>query len=124
MMPTSSMGDSFLIASLAISFSQRLPSAISQACMISARPPLPCTLNDLMSQSTGRAFSTGLRCQPPAPKPLAQSHDMGAGAVILHAVAGQTRRQSAPLVLHSLRLKDRLISIRLLPARQGLLKAE
>ena len=36
--------------------------------MMSTRPPLPCTLSDLMSQSTGRAFSTGVFCQPPAPK--------------------------------------------------------
>ena len=36
--------------------------------MMSTRPPLPCTLSDLMSESTGSAFSTGVSCQPPAPK--------------------------------------------------------
>ena len=56
------------MASLAIFFCHTLPSAISQACMMSTRPPLPCTLSDLISESTGSAFSTGVFCQPPAPK--------------------------------------------------------
>ena len=34
----------------------------SEACMMSTSPPLPATLIDLMSQSTGRAFSTGVFC--------------------------------------------------------------
>ncbi len=70
MTPIESAGPSRCTASLAIFFSQTLPSCISQPCMISTRPPLPWTLSDLMSQSTGNAFSTGVSCQPPAPKPF------------------------------------------------------
>ena len=44
-------------ASLAISFCQRFPSAISEACMTMTSPPLPAALSALISQSTGSAFS-------------------------------------------------------------------
>ena len=64
-----SAGASLRMASLAISFCQRLPSAISLACMMSTSPPLPSTLSDLMSQSTGKAFSIAVPCQPPEPNP-------------------------------------------------------
>ena len=63
-----SMGDSFSMASLAILRCQALPSAISEACMICTRPLLPSTLIDLRSLVTGRAFSSSVPCQPPAPK--------------------------------------------------------
>ena len=45
------------MASLPIFFCQWLPRAISEACMIMTRPPLPWTLSERISESTGRAFS-------------------------------------------------------------------
>ena len=59
-MPTMSTAPSFWMASLATCFCSALPVSASEACMMSTSPPLPATLIDLMSQSTGRAFSTGV----------------------------------------------------------------
>ena len=36
--------------------------------MISTMAPMPCTLSALICMSTGKAFSTGVFIQPPAPK--------------------------------------------------------
>ena len=58
--PTMSAGPSRWMASLAISFCHLLPSAISLACMTSTSPPLPAAFSALISQSTGRAASTGV----------------------------------------------------------------
>ena len=81
--PTMSIGDSFSMASLAIFFCQTLPSAISEACMISTRPLLPSTFIDLMSQVDRQGlFDLGVLPAAGAEALRAADHDQAAALVV------------------------------------------
>ena len=85
--PTSSLGPSRSTASLAIFFCQRLPSAISEACMISTRPPLPCTLSDLISAVHRQRLLDGRVLPAAGPEAVRPADHHQAAALVVRVAA-------------------------------------